>query len=72
MVKRWTYKNRIQHIMKKNQLLQNELFDVYKVYIDELPGMLRKCNNTVHWSIKMKPVNVKFHTYVSFPVKFNT
>ena len=34
--------------MKKNQLLQNELFDVYKVYIDELPGMLRKCNNTVH------------------------
>ena len=40
------------------------------VYIDKPPKILHKYNNTIHRSIKMKPVNIKPDVYVGFPVEF--
>ena len=34
------------------------------VYFDVLDDIVNKCNNTVHRTIKMKPINVKDNTYV--------
>ena len=36
------------------------------VYIDKLDDIIRKYNNTYHKSIKMKPVDVKDNTYITF------
>ena len=34
------------------------------VYIDKLDDIVDKYNNIYHSTIKMKPVNVKFSTYI--------
>ena len=36
------------------------------VYIDKLDGIVNKCNNTNHRTIKMKPVDVKPSKYIDF------
>ena len=36
------------------------------VYIDKLDDIIKKYNNTYHESIKMKPIDVKFNTYIGF------
>ena len=41
------------------------------VYIDKLDDIVKKYNNTYHESIKMKPVNVKDNTYISFKKEVN-
>ena len=35
-----------------------------KVYIGELDDIVNEYNNTYHWTIKMKPVDVKSNTYI--------
>ena len=41
------------------------------VYIDKLDGIVNKCNNTYHSTIKMKPVDVKSITYVDSSKEIN-
>ena len=41
------------------------------VYIDKLDDIVKKCNNTYHKSIKMKPVDVKDNTYIGFKKEVN-
>ena len=36
------------------------------VYIDKLPDIVNKHNNTYYSGIKMKPVDVKSNTYIDF------
>ena len=43
----------------------------YQVYIDKLYNMVNKYNNTYHSTIKMKPVDVKFRTYIDFGIENN-
>ena len=35
-------------------------------YIDKLDDIVNEYNNTYHRAIKMKPVDVKNHTYIDF------
>ena len=68
--------------MKKNPLLLKDLLELYKneiykymtaisknVYIDKLDDIVNEYNNTYHRTIKMKPVDVKDHTYIDFEEK---
>ena len=41
------------------------------VYIDKLDDIVKKYNNTYHKLIKMKPVDVKDNTYISFKKEVN-
>ena len=41
------------------------------VYIAKLDDIVRKCNNTYHRSIKMRPVDVKDNTYIDFKKEVN-
>ena len=41
------------------------------VYIDKLDDIVRKYNNTYHTSIKMKPIDVRDNTYISFKKEVN-
>ena len=41
------------------------------VYIDKLDDIVKKYNNTYHTSIKIKPVDVKDNTYISFKKEAN-
>ena len=41
------------------------------MYIDKLDDIVNKFNNTYHTSIKMKPADVKPHTYVSSSQEVN-
>ena len=41
------------------------------VYIDKLDDVVKKYNNTYHKSIKIKPVDVKYNTYIDFKKEFN-
>ena len=36
------------------------------VYIDKLDDIVNKYNNTYHRTVKMKPVDVKYNTYINF------
>ena len=36
------------------------------VYIDVLDDIVNKCNNTVHKTIKMKPIDVTADSYVEY------
>ena len=36
------------------------------VHIDKLDGITNKYNKTYHWTIKMKPVDIKPSTYIDF------
>ena len=56
--------------------LKNEIYKYMtsipkNVYIDKLDDIVKKHNNTYHTSIKMKPVNVKDNTYISFKKEVN-
>ena len=64
--------------MKENQSLLKDLLElknkIYKhvtlisknVYIDKLDDIVNECNNTYHWTNKMKPTDVKNNTYIDF------
>ena len=39
------------------------------VYTDKLPDIVNKCNNTYRRAIKIKPVEVKWNTYIDFDKK---
>ena len=41
------------------------------MYIDKLDDVVKKCNNTYHSKIKMKPVDVKANTYIHFKKENN-
>ena len=41
------------------------------MYIDKLDDIVKKCNNTYHTSIKIKPVDVKDNTYIDFKKEVN-
>ena len=41
------------------------------VYIDRLDDIVKEYNNTYHKSIKMKPVDVKYNTYIAFKKEVN-
>ena len=41
------------------------------VYIDKLDDIVKKCNNTYHTSIKIKPVDLKDNTYIDFKKEVN-
>ena len=51
--------------------LKNKIFKHIKavsknVYFDVLDGIVSKCNNTVHRTIKMKPIDVTFDSYAEY------
>ena len=41
------------------------------VYLEKLFEIVKKYNNTIHWTIKMKIVIFKPDTHVDFPIEFN-
>ena len=41
------------------------------IYIDKLDDTVDKYNNTYNWTIKMKPVDVKWSTYIKSTIKIN-
>ena len=40
-------------------------------YIDKLPNIVNKHDNTIHETNKMKPTDVKSTTYIGFDVESN-
>ena len=50
----------------KNKIYKDMTSISKNVYIDKLDDIVKKYNNTYHKSIKMKPVDVKDNTYISF------
>ena len=40
-------------------------------YIDKLDDVFNKYNNTVHTTIKMKPIDVKDNSYIDFTKEVN-
>ena len=40
-------------------------------YIDKLDDIVKEYNNTYHTSIKIKPVDVKYNTYIDFEKEVN-
>ena len=41
------------------------------MYINNLTGIINKCNNTCHSTIKIKPGDVKSSTYIDFDKEDN-
>ena len=41
------------------------------VYIDKLDDIVNESNNTYHRTVKMKPVDVKYNTYINFRNEVN-
>ena len=41
------------------------------VYINKLDDIFNKYNNTVHTTIKMKPIDVKDNSYIDFTKEVN-
>ena len=41
------------------------------IYIDELDDIVNKYNNTIHKTIKMKPIDVTNDSYVKYNEEFN-
>ena len=41
------------------------------VYIDKLDDTVNECNNTYHSTIKIKPANAKWSSYIDFGVENN-
>ena len=51
--------------------LKNKIFKHMKaisknVYFDKLDDIVHKCNNTVHRTLKMKPLDVTFDSYAEY------
>ena len=69
--------------MKENILLLRDLLEPWKirflnkwqlfqnVYFDVLDDIVNKYNNTVHKTIKMKPIDVTDHSYAEYNKDFN-
>ena len=55
----------------KNKIFRYMTSISKNVYIDKLDDIVKKYNNTYHKSVKMKPVDVKDNTYISFKNKVN-
>ena len=55
----------------KNKIYKYMTLISKNVYIDKLDDIVKKCNNTYHTSIKMKPVDVKDNTYIDFKKERN-
>ena len=65
----------IQHLMKESMLLLKDLLELSKkifnhmtaisknVYFDVLDDIVDEYNNTYHKTIKMKPIDVKSHSF---------
>ena len=41
------------------------------VYIDKLDDIVNECNDTYHTTIKMKPIDVKYNTYINTDKEIN-
>ena len=48
----------------KNKIFKHTTAISKNVYFDMLDDIVNKWNNTVHRTIKMKPIDVKYNTYV--------
>ena len=67
----------MQHVMKQNMLLLEDLLELFKknsvymtsisknVYIDKLHDIVNKYNNSYHSTIKLKLTDVKSNTYIN-------
>ena len=78
-MKSWLQYNYIEMYSKHNELksvlLLKDLLEMTliskKVYIDKLVDTINKYNNTCNKTIKMKPINVKYNTYINFGKEVN-
>ena len=78
-MKSWLQDNYIEMYSKHNELksvlLLKDLLEMTliskKVYIDKLVDTINKYNNTCNKTIKMKPINVKYNTYINFGKEVN-
>ena len=50
----------------KNKTFKHMTAVSTNVYFDVLDDIVNKYNNTVHRSIKMKPIDVTFHSYAEY------
>ena len=86
-MKSWLQKNSIEMYLTNNEgkSVVTEIFirtiknKIYKymtsisknVYIDELDDIVDEYNNTYHRTIKMKPIDVKYNTYININKEVN-
>ena len=78
--KKWLRDNNIEMYSTNNErfirILKNKIYKYMtsiskNVDINKLHDIVKKCNNTYHASIKMKPVDVKDNTYINFEKEVN-
>ena len=55
----------------KNKIFKHVTTISKNVYIDVLNDIVNKCNNTVHRTFKMKPIDVTGDSYVEYNKDFN-
>ena len=55
----------------KNKIFKHITAVSKNVYFDVLDDIVNKCNNTVHRSIKMKPIDVTSDSYAEYNEDFN-
>ena len=55
----------------KNKIFKHMTTISKNVYIDVLNGLVNKYNNTIHRTIKMKPIDVTGDSYVEYNEDFN-
>ena len=55
----------------KNKIFKHMTAISKNVYFDVLDNIVNKCNNKVHRTIKMKPIDVKDNTYVDSKKELN-
>ena len=55
----------------KNKIFKHMTAISKNVYFDVLDNIVNKCNNKVHRTIKMKPIDVKHNTYVDSKKELN-
>ena len=57
--------------MLKNKIFKHMAAISKNIYFDVLDNIVNKCNNKVHRTIKMKPIDVKVNTYVDSKKEVN-
>ena len=55
----------------KNKIYEYMTSILKYVYINQLDDIVKKYNNTYHTSIKMKPIDIKYNTYIGFKKEVN-
>ena len=55
----------------KNKILKHMTAISKNVYFDVLDGIVNKYNNTIHRTIKMKPIDVMDDSYAEYNEDFN-